>query len=222
MLIQVILVAHILVVGYWLGSDLIINSTFRYVSRASSMPFADRDRLLEHVLDVDQHVRYALILQVWLGTTLGALLGYLPGGTLLAGTATVLGIAWLALVELTHRLRRKPEGRVLGLIDRAIRYVAIFTAMTIFVGTLMSYFSVASWLAVKLALLAGVIVSGLGIRFELIHYFAVWHTIRVEGSTEERERLLRSRYKSSTTVLVLLWLFIATIVAVSVLKPGWA
>jgi hypothetical protein len=30
------------------------------------MPFADRDRLLEHVLDVDQHVRYALILQVWL------------------------------------------------------------------------------------------------------------------------------------------------------------
>ena len=91
MLPQTILVAHILVVGYWLGSDLVINSTFRYVSRASAMPFPDRNRLLEHVLDVDQHVRYALILQVWLGTTLGALLGYFPGGILLAGTATLLG-----------------------------------------------------------------------------------------------------------------------------------
>ncbi|MFZ1623383.1 MAG: hypothetical protein WAU48_01175 [Gammaproteobacteria bacterium] len=220
MLIHAILVAHILVVGYWLGSDLIINSTFRYVSRASAMPFADRDRLLEHVLDVDQHVRYALILQVWLGTTLGALLGYLPGGSLLAGAATLLGIAWLALVELTHRLKSSPGGRAVGLIDRAIRYAAIFAAVTVSVGALMGYFSIASWLAIKLALFAAVIVSGLGIRFELIHYFAVWHTIRVEGSTEEREQRLRSRYKSSTTVLVLLWLFIAAIVALSVLKPG--
>jgi hypothetical protein len=220
MLIHAILVAHILVVGYWLGSDLVINSTFRYVSRASSMPFPDRDRLLEHVLDVDQHVRYALILQVWLGTTLGALLGYLPGGMVLAGAATLMGIAWLALVELTHRLRSRPAGRALGLIDRTIRYAAIVTAAMIAIGTLMGYLSVAGWLAVKLALFAGVIVSGLGIRFELVHYFAVWNTIRLEGSSEERERLLRRRYKSSTTVLVLLWLLVATIVAVSVLKPG--
>ena len=80
--------------------------------------------------------------------------------------------------------------------------------------------ALAGWLAVKLALFAGVIVSGLGIRFELVHYFAVWNTIRLEGSSEERERLLRRRYKSSTTVLVLLWLLVATIDVVSVLKPG--
>ena len=222
MLIHAILVAHIIVVGYWLGSDLVINSTFRYVSRAAAMPFADRDRLLEHVLDVDQHVRYALILQVWLGTTLGALLGYFPGGILLAGAATLLGMAWLTLVEFTHRLRSGPGGRALGLIDRTIRYAAIVTAVTISGGTLMGNFPVAGWLAVKLGLFAAVIVSGLGIRYELIHYFAVWNAIRLEGSTEERERLLRSRYKSSTTVLVLLWLLVAAIVAVSVLKPGWA
>jgi len=216
------MVAHIIVVGYWLGSDLVINSTFRYVSRAAAMPFADRDRLLEHVLDVDQHVRYALILQVWLGTALGALLGYFPGGIWLAGVATLLGIAWLVVVEFTHRLRSGPKGRALGLIDRTIRYTAIVTAAMMAIGTLMGYFSIAGWLAIKLGLFAAIIVSGLGIRYELVHYFAVWNTIRLEGSTEERERLLRSRYKSSTTVLVLLWLLVASIVAVSVLKPGWA
>ncbi|MEZ5564497.1 MAG: hypothetical protein R3F24_02825 [Gammaproteobacteria bacterium] len=221
MLIHAILVAHIIVVGYWLGSDLVINSTFRYVSRAASMPFQDRDRLLEHVLDVDQHVRYALILQVWLGTTLGALFGYFPGGILLAGTATLLGIAWLGLVEFTHRLRKRPAGRALGAIDRTIRYVAIAAGVLIAIGTLAGYLSVAGWLAVKLALFAGVIVSGLGIRFELVHYFKAWHEIRIEGSTDEREKILRHRYKTSTTVLVLLWMFVAAIVAVSVLKPDW-
>ena len=72
MLIQAVLVAHIIVVGYWLGSDLVINSTFRYVSRTASLPFEERERLMDHVMDVDQHVRYALILQVWLGTTSAA------------------------------------------------------------------------------------------------------------------------------------------------------
>ncbi len=167
-------------------------------------------------------VAHIIVVGYWLGTTLGALLGYFPGGISLAGTATLSGIAWLVLVELTHRLRNGTTGRALGRIDRTIRYLAIATAMTIAVGTLTGYFSVAGWLAVKLALFAGVIVSGLGIRFELVHYFQVWHAIRVEGSTDEREKLLRSRYKSSTTILVLLWLFIATIVAVSVLKPSWS
>ena len=175
---------------------------------------------MDHVMDVDQHVRYALILQVWLGTTLGALLGYFPGGLWLAGTATLLGIAWLTLVELTHWLRRNPTGRALGQIDRSLRYVAIVTVILIAVGTLLGYFALAGWLAIKLALLAGVFLSGLGIRFELVRYFLVWDTIKAKGSTDELEQRLRNRYASSTAVLVVLWVFVATIVAVSILKPG--
>lgn len=220
MLIHAVLVAHIIVVGYWLGSDLVINSTFRYVSRTASLPFVERERLLDHVMDVDQHVRYALILQLWLGTSLGALLGYFPGGLRLAGTATLLGIAWLILVEFTHRLRKSPTGPALGRLDRSLRYVTIAMTLVIAAGTLAGYFSVAGWLAIKLALLACVILSGLGIRFELVRYFLVWDAIRTMGSTAELEQRLRSRYASSTAVLVLLWLFVATIVVVSVLKPG--
>jgi hypothetical protein len=56
----------------------------------------------------------------------------------------------------------------------------------------------------KLVLLAGAIISGLGIRFELVQYFKVWHEIASEGSTAVRESLLRRRYVSVTAVLVLL------------------
>ena len=64
MLYTSLLVAHIAVLGYWLGSELVINHTYRYVSWSAGMPFAERDRLMDHVMDVDQHVRYALVLQL--------------------------------------------------------------------------------------------------------------------------------------------------------------
>jgi hypothetical protein len=219
MLIEALLLAHIAVLGYWLGSDLVINSTFRFVSRASSMPFVERARLLDHVMDVDQHVRYALVLQVGLGTALAALLGYLPGGAALAWAAGAVAVAWLILVEVTHRWRRRPVGTPLGRIDRATRYVAVAAAVVLAIGGLTGSFSLTGWLAWKLALLAGAIVSGLGIRFELTRYFRVWHEIGAEGSTAMRESLLRRRYTSATAVLVVLWLFIASIVALSLLKP---
>ena len=40
MLLHVLLVIHIVVLGYWLGAELVINSTYRYVSYGSDMPFA--------------------------------------------------------------------------------------------------------------------------------------------------------------------------------------
>ena len=51
-----LLAAHIVVLGYWLGSELVINSTYRLVSFADDMSFAERDRLMNHVMHVDQHV----------------------------------------------------------------------------------------------------------------------------------------------------------------------
>ena len=42
--------------GYWLGSEFVINSTYRYVSYSDRMPFEERSRLMEHVMHVDQHV----------------------------------------------------------------------------------------------------------------------------------------------------------------------
>lgn len=66
---------------------------------------------------------------------------------------------------------------------------------------------------------AGVIASGTGIRRAIVRYYAVWHEIRDLGSSPEREARLRARYAGATAVLVGLWLFIALIVALSVLKP---
>ena len=220
MLPQILLVAHIAVLGYWLGSELVINSTYRYVSYASGMPFAERSRLMDHVMDVDQHVRYALVLQLGLGFALAALYGYVPGGGATAITAGVLAAVWFGFVEIVHHVRGSPAGKRLAAIDRGSRYLIMALLIAIAVGLVGGGWDVPFWLRLKLALFAGVMASGVGIRFALISHFRTWEEMAREGPTDRTNAIIRRTYLKATSVLVLLWIFIAAIVAVSVWKPS--
>lgn len=216
---RLLLVTHIAVLGYWLGAELVINSTYRLVSWSSAMPFAERNRLMDHVMTVDQHVRYALVLQAGLGTMLAALHGLVPGGARLAWVAAAVMLLWLALVEAAHRLRRTDPGRHLAALDRGVRYVLVALLLGTAAAAMSGLTSLPRWLAWKLAAFAGVIACGLGIRYALMAFYRVWERIASEGSSAAREREIRSIYVCATSLLGLLWLLIAAISALSVLQP---
>jgi len=215
-----LLAAHIAVLGYWLGSELVINSTYRYVCHANTMPFAERDRLMEHVMHVDQHVRYALVLQASLGTAIAALYGYVPGDSMVAGAAGVLGALWLGFVEAVHRLRHRPVGRTLGAFDRWSRYVLMGVLVSIAAGLVGGAWPMPDWLRWKLALFAGVMLCGVGIRFALIAHFRTWAEMRRDGPTPASNAIIQRTYVKATSVLVLLWVFIAAITLLSVWQPA--
>lgn len=215
-----LLVAHITVLGYWLGSELVINSTYRYVCWGATMPFAERSRLMEHVMHADQHVRYALVLQASLGTALAALYAYLPGGPTLAIAAGVAGAAWLGFVEVVHRLRHRPAGKSLAAADRALRYGLLLLLVLMALGLLGGDWPLPAWLRWKLGLFAGVMACGVGIRLALIDHFRTWAVMAAEGPTDATNAIIRRTYLRATAVLVLLWVFIAAIVVVSVVKPA--
>lgn len=219
MLFQILLVAHIAVLGYWLGSELVINSTYRYVCYSSAMPFAERDRLMTHVMNVDQHVRYALVLQAGLGTAIAALLGIVPGGDATAAIAGILTLIWLGFVELVHRLQHRPAGKRLAAIDRGMRNVLIVLLLAIAAGLIGGGWELPTWLRYKLACFAGVILCGVGIRFALIDHFRTWAIMAKSGPTDETNAVIRTTYWRGTSVLILLWIFIAAIAVISVLKP---
>lgn len=214
-----LLAAHIAVLGYWLGSELVINSTYRYVCYGDRMPFDERSRLMEHVMHVDQHVRYALVLQASLGLALAALLGYVPGGETLAISAGVFGALWLAFVEAVHRLRRKPVGKTLGAIDRSSRYVLMTLLVAVALGLIGAAWPTPLWLRWKLALFAGVLMSGVGIRLALISHFQTWAIMARDGPSEAHNLIIKATYLRATAVLLLLWIFVAGIVIISVWKP---
>ena len=219
MLLDVLLVAHIIVLGYWLGSEFVINSGYRYVCRASSMPFEERNKLMDHVLDVDQHVRYALVLQIGLGTILAALYGYIPGGETMAAVAAIVAFVWLAFVEVIHHKRKDPSGAQLGFIDRTIRYILMIALTVIGIGALTVQNDMPTWLAIKLILFACVMMCGVGIRYSILDFYRTWPKIRDEGSTPDHEHSIWHIYKYGTGILLGLWVFIAAIAVLSVWKP---
>jgi hypothetical protein len=220
MIIPWLLAAHIAVVGYWLGSELVINGTYRYVAFADRMPFAERARLMDHVMHVDQHVRYALVLQAALGTALAALYGYVPGGTVTAVGAAVVGMSWLAFVEAVHRLRGAPSGRALAAIDRGSRYLLMAALVALAAGLVGGDWPLPAWLRWKLALFAAVMACGVGIRFALIVHFRTWALMAADGPTPAREAVVRRTYWRATSILALLWMFIAAITVLSIWKPA--
>jgi hypothetical protein len=215
-----LLAIHIAVLGYWLGSEFVINSTYRYVSYSGDMPFSERARLMEHVMHVDQHVRYALALQATVGTALAALYGYIPGGDDLAIAAGVFGVLWLAFIEAVHRLRHSGVGKTLGAIDRASRYVLMAVLTGVALKLIGGGWPMPEWLRWKLALFAGVIACGVGIRFALIAHFRTWAVMAREGPSDATNAIIRRTYVRATSILVLLWVFIAAIAALSVWKPA--
>ena len=220
MLIQSLLVAHIAVLGYWLGSELVINSTYRYVAYAADMPFDARGRLMDHVMDVDQHVRYALVLQFGLGFALAALYGYLPGRTDMAIGVGATAAAWLLFVEAVHRLRHRPIGAHLAALDRGSRYLILAALLAVAFGLLGSDWAMPFWLRLKLGLFAGVMACGVGIRLALISHFRIWTRATIAGLDDQINADLRATYWRATAVLILLWIFIAGIVVASVWKPA--
>lgn len=219
MIVAWLLAAHIAVLGYWLGSEFVINSTYRYVSYGDRMPFDERSRLMEHVMHVDQHVRYALVLQASLGPAIAALYGYIPGGETTAIGFGIFGALWFAFVELVHRLRHSSVGKILGAIDRTSRYVLMAVLVAIAIKLVGGNWPMPEWLRWKLALFACVMMCGVGIRLALIAHFRTWAIMAREGPTEETNAIIKRTYVRATSVLVLLWVFIGGITVVSVMKP---
>lgn len=215
-----LLVAHVVVLGYWLGSEFVINATFRYVCYATDTAFEERSRLMDHVMHVDQHVRYALVLQATLGAVLSVKLGYVPGGTSAAVAMAVGGGLWLAFVELVHRLRFHPSGAQLAFVDRALRYLLMAVLLATALGLVGANWPVPIWLRWKIAAFACVIACGVGIRIVLIDHFRIWNQMAREGVTPQGNERVKRAYWRSTAVLLCLWFFIAAMVYLSVAKPA--
>jgi len=219
MLIHLLLIAHIVVLGYWLGSEFVINHNYRYVSRAAGMSFSERAELMEHVMDVDQHVRYALILQFALGFALTFLYGYLPGREAAATAVGIFGLLWLALVELTHRRRKTTLGKRLAALDRSLRYLVMVILVLMAVAAWAGWIALSGWLVLKLLCFAAVMACGVGIRFSLMRLGPAWAELKKSGSTPETEKQMWKIYTESTAILCGLWVFIAAVVWLSVWKP---
>jgi len=213
--------AHVVVMGYWIGSDLVINQLAHYTARSRGMPGADRARLWHFLMDVDQHPRNALILTVPIGLTLAAWLGLSPitGPWLLLAWA--LAAAWFWQMWLVHLKGATPAGARLRAWDWRIRYLVIAACVVTGASSLLAGAPFGTpWLALKVLLFGGVIACGLGIRHYIAKYLQVWPRAVDGTATAADEDTLRRTMREATYVLVLLHVLVVTIGLLGVLKPA--
>ncbi len=211
---------HVMVMGYWIGSDLVVNALTHYVARASSLPPPERKRLWEFLLHVDQHPRNALILSVPLGFTLAAQVGLVQLDDAALAALWIASAAWFAYMWVTHWKRSAPSGPALARWDWRSRYVLIAAFLFMGIKSLATGAPLAAgWLAWKVILFAGVLACGIGIRYYIRDAYRAWPRIWAGLGTAEDESIVRTAMNRGTYVLWCLWTLLLVIGWLGVAKP---
>lgn len=212
---------HVLVMGYWIGSDLVINQYAHYTARTRGMPGPDRARLWNFLMHVDQHPRNALILSLPLGLTLAAHLGISPIRGAWLALAWGLSALWFWQMWQVHLKGATAAGPRLRAWDWRIRYVVIAACVGAGAVSLATGAPFGTpWLAWKAMLFGGVIACGLGIRHYLRRYLETWPRAVDGTATDADEAALVRTMRQATVVLVLLHAQVIAIGLLGVLKPG--
>ena len=220
------LLLHLLLLTYWLGADLGVFYSSRYVLRAD-LPPASRMVALKIMSWLDVTPRLCLVLFLPSGVTLMALDDYgrdiFYGWPLMA--IWVAGLAWLGLVIADHVLPESPLHATVRRLDLAVRFAVVtgLLASAAYALTVAHPFGVDTnpkWLGGKVGLYAIAIACGIAIRFKLRPFGPALGRLMTEGPSPDVERDLRGAIVGSQPFVAGIWLCVLGAAVLGVFKPG--
>ncbi len=224
---------HVLLVAVWLGMDFGTFYTYRRL-RDSSLSIETRKQMYRVFAFLDMGPRTALVLML----TLGVGLSYLgrwgftgSSGRIFAIVTAIVGVLWVAALWHQHWVHSAPSGfpraaghvktqQIFRLFDIWLRLglaggLAVAAVISL-VGE--SGVIAVDWLAWKLVLFAGIVLSGVGIRLFLPKIASALGEIFTNGSTPQSELALTAASRKTIGFVFAIWAFIILIVWVTVAK----
>jgi len=217
---------HIILFAYWLGGDLGVFYSSRFILKPELSAEA-RGVAVKVMHVVDMSPRICLVLFLPSGVTLMAadelgrdlFYGWPPAAV------WVLSLAWLWLVIADYRRRPGRFGDAVHRTDFAVRgaLVAGLLGAAAYTFVAEEPFGVTSnpkWLAGKVAAYALCIAGGLMIRVKLRPFGAAWGTLLAKGSSPEVERDIRGAVQGSIPYVLLIWALVVVAAVLGVVKPG--
>lgn len=212
--------AHLLCFVYWLGADVGVFYSSRYVCDPS-LGIEARTVAARIMGWIDMIPRYSLVLILPLGLTLASQSGWLamPGAVV---QATWFGaLLWLALVWSVTRFARTRFGDALKRVDYLVRLALIVVLVVTSLAGLAGRGPVSQpWLAAKLMVFALAIASGLAIRILAAPFGPAFAQVVSRGSTPELERTMRSAMARAKPVVIMIWLLLLTAAWLGLAKPA--
>lgn len=220
---------HLVLLVFWLGGDLGVFYSSRYVLKPGLTPEA-RATALGIMSGLDLGPKICLVLFLPSGVTLMAME---PHGAKVWGvpaftwwqTALVwaFGVTWLAMTVADHRTHGR--FRWVRRADWVVRIVLIVTlaavaAYTLFADRPFGVTTDPRWLGGKLALYTAAIACGLGIRLTLRPFGPAFGVLMSTGSNPAVERALKRSVDGCLPYVFGIWAAVLTAAALGVFKPG--
>ena len=217
---------HILLIATWLGMDFGTFISYKQM-RDPSLSIETRKQMYRVFAFIDMGPRSSLVLMLTLGVALSHMGGWAfggAGGRAFAIVTAVVGVVWVA--GLWHQfwvheaLPDDPRPALHVKAQKVFRPVDIWLRVGLAGGlAIAAVVSLAggdgpiyaNWLAWKLILFAGVVMSGVGIRIFLPAVASSVADIFTKGSTPEREAALTAGSRRTIWFVYAIWVLIIAI-----------
>ena len=202
--------------------------------RDASLSIETRKQMYRVFAFIDMGPRSSLVLMLTLGVALTYLGGWGfggAGGRAFASATAVVGVFWVAALWHQYWVHEAPPGeprsavhitlqRVFRPLDIWLRVglaggLAVAGVLSVAAGRGPIY---ADWLAWKLVLFAGIVMSGVGIRIFLPEVVTAVSDIFTKGSTPEREAALEAGSRKTVWFVYAIWVLIIAITWIAIAK----
>ena len=213
-----LVLVHILLFVYWLGTDLgVFYTSFFVLNRDLSTE--TRLQMAKVLLNLDLGPRICLVLMLPVGFTLAGEMGISPVTGPWLAAIWVAAIAWLAVVLTIHVQHGSKLGTLLTKGDGVFRGLLVLVLAAVAVTSLVGDGPLlTTWLPVKILLFAVALASGLGIRLALKPFGPALQQLVAGEQIERAEGDLARSMRATYPLVITIWLAIVGAAAMGVMR----
>lgn len=220
---DILLWLHVVLMGYWIGSDLCVSLLAGRLAKADALPEQEGERLWTLLRDMTWHPRSALILTMGVGFTLAAQLGLARLDNAALVTLWLGALAWLVLARPGmgwFGVKRDQTPLPIDW-DLRVRQMLALTFAFIGVQSLLNDGPLAArWLTIKVLLFAAVLVCGIFVREHLQRAADAWRRSTSAAASGAQQETIGRNLSLAQRWSQLSWILLLVIAWCGVMKPG--
>ncbi len=211
--------AHLLLFAYWLGGDIGVFYSARFV-RDGSLSIDGRRVALRIMTWVDMIPRYCLVLMLPVGYTLALRVGVARLPDTFMAILWGVSLAWLWLVWAVHRHAGTPRGDRLRRVDLGWRIVlAAGLAFDAWQGFQRTGHLFSDWISAKFLAFAAIMFCGILIRIRGSALAPSLRELLEHGSTPEREAAVARAAGAVRPWVFAIWGLLVLAAWIGIAKP---
>jgi hypothetical protein len=216
---SLLLYTHLLLFVYWLGADVgVFGLALGLKNRAYSCE--QRMLMMRLSLTFDMVPRMAMIAVSPVGLHLASRSGLVAVPDWLFAMIWVLAVAWIVGEWLAYRRMGKPEAVRFYIANGVIMMIACFGWLGFGIASIINGTPfLEPWLALKVTLAGAVFLVSTMMAVFYAPIEAILQQMQVEGSSEDIETALRKQVNRGAFWTVLLFVLLATIAFLGLVKP---